>query len=294
MDVQQAGRPVVVGVDGSESSAQAVLWAAQEARRRHAPLRLVQTVEPTTPVYQYGDPRSGPDLRRIRLRAAHAHLRDAARAAVEEAPGLVVEQGVLDGFAISRLVGESRSAQLVVIGDRGRGGVAGLLLGSVAVALAAKGECPVVVVRGRATANAGPVVVGVDGSPVSEAALEWAFEAADARSADLVAVHAWRDLLLDQKTPLDGAIEQQARADLAERLAGWCGKYPDVRVRRVLVRDAPARVIVEQSVTAQLVVVGSHGRGGLGGLLLGSVSNAVVHRADCPVVVVRGSGDDGA
>ena len=293
MNVQRAGRPVVVGLDGSDPSTRAVLWAASEAQRRHAPLRLVAAVDPTTPVHQYGDPRFGPDLHRIRERAARAHLAHAARVVAEEAPGVPVEQAALDGFAVARLVEESRSAQLVVIGDRGRGGVAGLLLGSVAVALAAKAACPVTVVRGRVPLG-GPVVVGVDGTTVSEAALAFAFEAADARSTGLVAVYAWRDLLLDQPTPLDDAIEQQARADLAERLAGWCGKYPDVDVRRVLVRDAPARAIVEQSVTAQLVVVGSQGRGGLGGLLLGSVSNAVLHRAGCPVVVVRPTAADGA
>lgn len=291
MDVQQAGRPVVVGVDGSESSKQAVRWAAREARRRKASLRVVQAVDPTALPHQYADPRSGPDVHEIRMRAARAHLEDAARAATEEVPGVAVEQEILDGFPIPRLLDESRAAQLSVIGDRGLGGVAGLLLGSVAVALAARGSCPVAVVRGRTSVVEGPVVVGVDGSPVSEAALVYAFEAADERSAALVVVYAWRDLLLDRAMPLE-AIEQQGRAELAERLAGWGGKYPDVRVRRVVVRDAPARTIVEQSATAQLVVVGSHGRGSVGGLLLGSVSNAVLHRAECPVVVVRGSADE--
>jgi nucleotide-binding universal stress UspA family protein len=290
MDVQQAGRPVTVGVDGSVSSEQAVRWAAREARRRKAPLRVVQAVDPTAPPHQYAVPGYGPDVHEIRTRAARAHLQDAARAAAEEASGVTVEQEILEGFPIARLLDESRTAQLVVIGDRGLGGVAGLLLGSVAVALTARGGCPVAVVRGRTSAVEGPVVVGVDGSPVSEAALEYAFDAADARSAELVVVYAWRDLLLDRATPLE-AIEQQGRAELAERLAGWGGKYPDVRVRRVVVRDAPARTIVEQSAAAQLVVVGSHGRGSVGGLLLGSVSNAVLHRAECPVVVVRGPAD---
>ena len=291
MDVQQAGRPVTVGVDGSVSSEQAVRWAAREARRRKAPLRVVQAVDPTAPPHRYAVPGYGPDVHEIRTRAARAHLQDAARAAAEEASGVTVEQEIVDGFPIPRLLDESRSAQLVVIGVRGLGGVAGLLLGSVAVGLAARGACPVAVVRGRTSAVEGPVVVGVDGSPVSEAALEYAFDAADARSAELVVVYAWRDLLLDRATPLE-AVEQQGRAELAERLAGWGGKYPDVRVRRVVVRDAPARTIVELSAAAQLVVVGSLGRGCVGGLLLGSVSNAVLHRAECPVVVVRGPADD--
>jgi nucleotide-binding universal stress UspA family protein len=228
------------------------------------------------------------------LRAARAHLRHAALAATEEAPGVVVEQELRNGYPVPQLVEESRSARLVVVGDRGRGGVAGLLLGSVAVALAARGECPVAVVRGRTSSVDGPVVVGVDGTPLSEAALAWAFEAADERAAELVAVHAWRDLILDQPTPADDGIEQRARADLAERLAGWCNKYPDVRVCRVVVPDAPARAIVEQSVAAQLVVVGSHGRGPVKSLLLGSVGNSVLHRADCPVVVVRSTDAGGA
>jgi nucleotide-binding universal stress UspA family protein len=153
MDVQQAGRPVAVGVDGSESSEQAVRWAAREARRRKVPLRLVQAVDPTLPPHRYGDPGFGPDIHQIRIRAARAHLTDAARAAAVEAPGVVAEQEVLDGFTVPRLLDESRSAQLVVIGDRGLGGVAGLLLGSVAVALAARGDSPVAVVRGRTSAT---------------------------------------------------------------------------------------------------------------------------------------------
>ena len=290
MDEQRVGRSVLVGVDGSESSLQAVRWAAREASRRRAPLRLVAAVGWVDVPHQYGDSRTGPDLREVMLRQRGVHLTEAAQAAMDAVPGQEPEQEVLEGFPIPRLVDESRAAQLVVIGDRGLGGVAGLLVGSVAFALAAQGGCPVVVVRGRADATGGPVVVGIDGSPVSEAALAFAYEAAALRSAPLLAVHAWRELFIDPVTlaSLDwDAVEQEAQAELAERLAGWREKYPDVDVQRLVVRDRPARVLVEQSAQAQLVVVGSRGRGGAAGLVLGSVSHAVLHRADCPVVIVR-------
>ena len=301
MDDQRVGQPVVAGVDGSESSLQAVRWAAREADQRRAPLRLVAAVGWVDVPHQYGDPRTGPDLRKVLLSQARTHLADAARAAVDAVPGQEPEQEVLDGFPIPQLVAESRRAQLVVIGDRGLGGVAGLLIGSVAFALAAEGSCPVVVVRGQADTTSGPVVVGVDGSPISEAALAYAFEAAALRGAPLLAVHAWRDVPLlavhaERDVPLDpmtwasldwDAVERQAQADLAERLAGWREKYPDVDVQRLVAQDRPAKVLVEQSAGAQLVVVGSRGRGGLAGLLLGSVSHAVLHRAECPVAIVR-------
>src|SRR5689334_15643380 len=253
MDVRGAGRPVVVGVDGSESAERAAEWAAAEARRRHAPLRLVAAAAWGGEPHQYGDPR--PDPHTFLLRAARAHVAHAARAAAQ--PGIEIEQEVLEGYPARRLLDETRSAQLLVIGDRGRGGVTGLLLGSVAVTLAARGACPVVVVRGRAAAPDAPVVVGVDGTRVSEAALAAAFEAAAMRSVLLVAVHAWRDLLLGAvSTPPDPyGAHPQAWVELAERLAGWAAKYPDVAVRRVVVRDAPARVLVEQSAAAQLLVV---------------------------------------
>jgi nucleotide-binding universal stress UspA family protein len=284
MDVQQARGPVVVGVDGSVSAERAARWAAEEAARRNVPLRVVKAVGRTA-VATFG-----PDAQRELMAAARADVSSAARAARAAAPGVPVEQAVLDGSAVRCMLDESAGGQLVVLGDRGIGGVVGLLAGSVAVALAARGACPVVVVRGN-TPSEGPVVVGVDGSAVSEGAVAVAFEAAAERGVPLVAVHAWRDLLASPgpyPVPDRAALEQHGRAELAERLAGWCGKYPDVLVRRVVVPAGPARALVEQSVAAQLVVLGSHGRGGLGALLLGSVSHAVLHRAGCPVMIVRG------
>jgi nucleotide-binding universal stress UspA family protein len=167
---------------------------------------------------------------------------------------------------------------------------AGLLIGSIALAAAARAHCPVAVVGGSAAARPeAPVVVGVDGSAESDAALGYAFEEANARGVPLVAVHAWSDVVLDPRLMLllDWVtVEKSAHAFLADRLAGWTGKFPDVDVRTSVVRDRPASALVERSTNAQLLVVGSRGRGGVAGLLLGSVSRAVLPHAHSPVVLV--------
>jgi nucleotide-binding universal stress UspA family protein len=291
MSTPQRGRPVVVGVDGSEPARRAVRWAAQEAVRRRVPLRVVTAFEwlRGQPIGYVG---MGDSYREIMLGVSRRHLAEAAQLAEQEQPELEVQSQLVVGFPIAVLTDEARRAQLVVIGDRGLGGVTGLLLGSVAVALGAHAECPVVVVRGDAETPdpEAPVVVGVDGSPTSEAALAFAYEAAAVRNVPLVAVHTWWDLLVDPAVAplLDwDAIEDGERQLLAERLAGWAEKFPDVPVRRVVTRDHAAHALVEQSLRAQLVVVGSRGRGSIAGLVLGSVSHAVLHSAHCPVAVVR-------
>ena len=134
------------------------------------------------------------------------------------------------------------------------------------------------------------VVVGVDGSPVSERALAFAFDEAALRGAPLVAVHTWLDLVADPVVGLLtdwAAVEAEEQVVLGERLAGWARKHPDVPVRRVVRRDGPTHALLTEAEGAQLVVVGSRGRGGFAGLLLGSVSHAVLHRSPCPVAVVR-------
>ena len=286
-----SGRTVVVGIDGSEIALRAVRWASAEATRRKIPLRVVTAFD-WTQNHAMGEIQLGASYRDIMLNQARRNLADATALAEGAAEGIEVEQQLVVGFPIAVLAAESERAQLVVIGDRGLGGVSGLLLGSVAAGLGAHAKSPLVVVRGD-DANpdhAAPVVVGVDGSPLSEAALAYAYEAAAARGVPLVAVHTWRELVgdLDVAPLLDlNGIETEEREVLAERLAGWGEKYPDVPVQRVVTKERPAHALVEQSRRAQLVVVGSRGRGGFKGLLLGSVSHAVLHRSHCPVAVVR-------
>jgi nucleotide-binding universal stress UspA family protein len=162
----------------------------------------------------------------------------------------------------------------------------------VAVGLAAHAPCPVVVVRGEdgASAVGRPVVVGVDSRDTSEAAIGFAYEAAASRGVGLVAVHAWSDFVYDPQVAqlIDRELLVENERDvLVKRLAGWGEKYPEVELTRVVARDRAAHTLVEESKDAQLVVVGSRGRGNLAGLLLGSVGHAVLHRSHCPVAVVR-------
>ena len=290
MEVGQAHRPVVVGVDGSGSADRAVEWAAAEAARRGVALRLVSAFSWTTSDHPVGHDGRVAQYRDQLLEAARRRLSRAARIAEGTSPGTETAPQVEIGAPIEVLGSEARRAQLLVLGDRGLGGVAGLVLGSVAVALAARGACPVVIVRGETRNTDGPVVVGIDESTVSEAALGFAFAAAAVRGAELVALHAWSPTAIDKALePLMDwdAVANKEDAAIAERLSGWGQKYPQVTLRRSVVRDGAARALVDASRGAQLVVVGSRGRGTAAGLLLGSVSHGVLHAAHCPVAIVR-------
>jgi nucleotide-binding universal stress UspA family protein len=289
-------RPAVVaGVDGSASALQAVRWAAEEAGRRRVPLRLVHACM-LIPPYGYKDwVDLLPEYTDLVFGQSRQWLAEAEEAARAAAPHVEVETDVREGVAAGVLIEESAAAGLMVVGSRGLGGFRELLVGSIAVALAAHAHCPVVIARTSTVDSpppaSGPVVVGVDGSPLSEAAVAFAFEAAAARSVPLVAVHAWLDITMAGAwLPLPSIVDWQAvETDeerlLAERLAGWQDKYPTVEVRRVLVKDRPAQALLHNAEHAQLVVVGSRGRGALLGL--GSVSQAMIHHAPCPVAVIR-------
>jgi nucleotide-binding universal stress UspA family protein len=285
-------RSVVVGVDGSDSALQAVRWAASEAVRRNRPLRLVAAV-PWMTYQPIGMPPLGKEYdRQLMVKRAHEFLDVAAIEASAGEATAVVDREVAGGEAVPALAREAEDAELLVLGSRGHGGFAGLLLGSVGVSMAAQAACPVVIVRegGAHDEQDAPVVVGVDGAPGGDAALAFAFDEASRLGAPLVAMHAWSDAALDPfLVPyLDWtAIEADEHRTLAQRLSGWTAKYPDVEVRRRVIRDGAAGALTRLSERARLVVVGSRGRGGVTGLLLGSVSQAVLHHAACPVAVVR-------
>lgn len=292
MSEQHTRRTVVVGVDGSDSALQAVRWGAAEAARRQVPLRLVIGFG-WPPEVPEGHPHHGSAYRELLLGRSREHLAAAAAVAGAEQPGVDVEQQLIVGSPVTVLGAEARHAQLVVIGDRGMSRVEGLLVGSVAVALAAHAPCPVVVVRWAqpGPTDTLPVVLGVDGSTTSDAAIAFAFEAAAARKVSMVAVHTWSGMVFDPTVASMGidwtAVEDAERDLLARQLAGWSEKYPETFVEQLVTRDRPAHALLEQAARAQLVVVGCRGRGELAGLVLGSVGNALVHRSPCPVAIVR-------
>jgi nucleotide-binding universal stress UspA family protein len=212
-----------------------------------------------------------------------------ARAA---APDLDVTGGIAEGEPASALLGEGPDAALIVLGDRGLGGFSSLLVGSVAVQVSAHATCPVLVARGRERPT-GPVVVGVDGSEVSDLAIAFAVEETALRGAELVAVHAYTHPVSTAPGDMQPLVHDvdELRADgerlLAEATAGWDGRYPDVTISHRLVHGRAGHTLVEESASARLIVVGSRGRGGFAGLVIGSVSQAVLHHAECPVVVVH-------
>lgn len=287
MDVQHAAT-VVVGVDGSVRATQAVRWAAAEAERRGLSLRLVSAVGGDVAVVPH--PELAQPYEQMLVERAREALDAGAADVARDTPGLRVETVLMSGHPVAVLREQSREAQLVVIGDRGWSRVEGLIAGSVSVALATHAHCPVVVVRGADRSAPAPVVVGVDGSETSEAAVAFAYEAAASRRVGLVAVYVWSDMFADPLlVPLTdtAAMNDEGRRILAERLAGWAEKYPDVAVERVVARDRPAHALLAQADRGQLVVVGSHGRGEFAGLVLGSVSNTLLHRSPCPVAVAR-------
>ncbi|NLZ57426.1 MAG: universal stress protein [Corynebacterium sp.] len=288
---------VVVAVDGSDASKQAVRWAANTANKRGIPLRLASSY--TMPQFLYAEGMVPPQELFDDLQAESLEKIDEARAIAHEvAPEIKIGHTIAEGSPIDMLLEMSKSATMIVMGSRGLGGLSGMVLGSVSGAVVSHASCPVVVVREDSAVNEdtkyGPVVVGVDGSEVSQQATEYAFAEADARGSELIAVHTWMDMQVQASLAGLAAAQQQwddvereQTEMLIERIKPLIDKYPNVPVKKIITRDRPVRALAEAAEGAQLLVVGSHGRGGFKGMLLGSTSRALLQSAPCPMMVVR-------
>lgn len=295
MDMSVVHGSVAVGVDGSEPAAAALDWAVRQASLEARPL---------TVVHACGLPGAMQDFEDIvaNERGLMSVGRSIAREAVRDArladSTIGVESLVAMGRPETVLVEASESADMLVVGARGRGTVASALLGSTSAAVARESMCPVVIVREFEEPWEDdvprPIVVGVDGSAVSTNAVEFAFRMASVRRAPLTLLHATWDLREQASSVIDlrsyaekvNLSEEEERL-VAETVAGMCEKYPDVAVTESYRRGEPVRRLVEASRDAALVVVGTRGRRLLATTLLGSVSRGVAERAYCPVAVVR-------
>ncbi|MEV6324912.1 universal stress protein [Nocardia sp. NPDC051787] len=293
---QLAAAKVVVGVDGSEGSWTAVQWAADFAAERGRELEIVHGMELIGTSWVLGGYEV---LVPAVVDAVREHSKYVVARAEKLAHSVRPEQRVTSRVSTDTgrqlLIDHSAEAYAVVLGATGNTGTVAHL-GSTLLAVTAHAQGTVVVVRTDPDADdtihrSGPVVVGVDGSPVGEAAIAAAFAEAAARDAELVAVHVWSDRdfgrFAGRVSLPEAELDNAEQAILAERLAGWQEKYPDVRVSRQIEVSAPAPHLLSWSKSAQLLVVGSRGRGGFAGLLLGSTANTLVQHASCPVMVVH-------
>jgi nucleotide-binding universal stress UspA family protein len=283
---------VLVCVDGSAASDAAVAWGAREATMHRLPITLLHAVAPVVVGWPVG--RLYTDMpgwqKDNGQQVIDQALTTLSASLGESEPPEILTELVYSGV-VRALVDASTDAWMIVAGSQGMGALSRLLLGSVTTGLVHHARCPVAVIHsdegGVPDSNA-PVLLGVDGSPASEAATAMAFEEAARRGVGLMALHVWSDVAVFPVLGMDWRDrEGQGQEVLAERLAGWQERYPDVRVERLLFCDKPSHWLLEQSERAQLVVVGSHGRGGFPGMLLGSVSSAVAQAARVPVIVVR-------
>jgi len=290
-DNQRLG--IVVGVDESSAAEVAVRWAALDAELRKIPLTLVHAISPEfVPLPNMQLP---PGLRQWQHDRGRRLIDDATKVVEKTCQyggPAEIRSEVMPSSAVRALVDLSKDAELVVSGSRGSGQWPGRYMGSVSTGLLRYAHCPVAIVHDDDMAlsypSHAPVLVGIDGSSASEFATATAFDEAARRNVGLIAVHAWSDADVSDWPEIDWPAERSAaEAILAERLAGWAERYPDVEIDRAVVCDRPARQLVQRSEDAQLVVVGSRGRGGFAGMLVGSVGETVAQMARVPVIVAR-------
>jgi nucleotide-binding universal stress UspA family protein len=281
---------ILVGVDGSAQSDAAVRFAARESVIRNAPLTLMHIVEPAP---DWATPSQQSRITHTWEENAHNVIEQAQKTALSICPSnfeLDLRTEAVCSPVVPMLVVASTSAQLIVVGSRGMTRLGRFLLGSVSSTLTQHSHCPVAVIHNDdgMSRQKRAVLVGVDASPACDLAITIAFDEASRRGVDLVALHAWSDVGVFPILGMDWHdYENRGTELLSERLAGYRQEYPDVKVYQRLVCDKPAHWLLEESDLAQLLVVGSHGRGGFPGMLLGSVSSMLVQSAKVPVIVTR-------
>jgi nucleotide-binding universal stress UspA family protein len=289
---------IIVGVDGSEQSQAPLGWALGQAELVGADLVLAHTWNPDS----YATPAMAgvvPDM--IQAGALNDEAEELAQAWLDDLVAATVARttasvsGVLaSGSPAGHILDLSAEATMVVVGNRGRGGLRSAVLGSTSQQIAHHAQCPVVVVRDSAAAAANQVVVGVDGSPASLVALREAFAQAKLRGASLLMVHAWSTSFAGT-LGISGQYFDRVRASevdegwalLNQSLAELQATDQSVEIIERLEQGSPAAAIIEASKEAVLTVVGSRGRGGFAGLVLGSVSGSVLAHADSAVMVIR-------
>ena len=295
MTFVNTGTHIAVGIDGSDTSLGAAKWAAAVAGKLGRSLQLVHSTSHPTRLLGIGDPTLSQQLADSLTEDGTRILSEAVAAVREHAPEAQLTTLLDEEAPATTLLTAAKDASLIVVGATGRGSVERWLLGSTASRVAGRAPCPVVVWRGDSEnplPNDKPIVVGVDGSELSRAAVSYAFTLADALGVPLVAAHSWiGDAALGTgatATLVDwDAVQEAETAVFAEALAGKQDEFPDVEVRRVVERGPAAKVLLGQLDDAQLVVVGSHGRGQIAAALLGSTSQNLVHKAPCPVLIAR-------
>jgi len=288
-------KPVVVGVDGSEESLRAVEWAALEAKRHSSPLRIVSVPSLVPRIHAYN---ASPAAIANALRGIAARALDAAITRSEEvAQGLPTTTGLLSGPPALAVAESGAGASMLVVGARGAGGFAAMVLGSVSRYVATRAPCPVVVVREESMAVHREIAVGIRDPRDTNQTLAFAFEEAALHGADLVAVHTWfwfpsalhlsaGSAELRPTDPDRIAAEAEAASSLAAALGGWRDKYPGVQVRHDIIHGHPARVLASYSARADLVVLGRHGHPADAGPGIGSIQHAVLDHAHGPVAIV--------
>ncbi|MFZ2177359.1 MAG: universal stress protein [Rhodococcus sp. (in: high G+C Gram-positive bacteria)] len=295
MSVLAHRQSIVVGVDGSEMSTKAALWAAAVADRRSAPLHLAHALP--NPGYHYSEAALlfQAEFTDAVRKSAEDILDRAEKRVAAQFPDLRVARSTHPGPAGLALVGLSKQADLVVVGYSGAGAVGSLLTGSTVLRVVNHAHCAVTVFKSEgewAAPDHRPVVVGVDGSELSQMAIAEATEFASLFDVQLLAVHGWGagDYAGRQSalTMVNWAVvEEEQRVLMAENLAGWKDKYPDLGVTSIVEQENAARLMLRHAEDAQLIVVGSHGRNRLSGAILGSTSQNLLHNATCPVMICR-------